>query len=131
VRFHLPSAVEAVLGYLEHERKVARDRHRRAERAQVADWVIAIRRAKLPDPAQIGNAGSFFKNPSRHARAVPRHHRPRSRRRALPDARRQREARRRLDDRRLRLEGQDGRPAGVYEKQALVLVNRGGAIGPR
>lgn len=95
----------------------------------IAAAVIAIRTRKLPDPARIGNAGSFFKNPIVSA----------SQRDALV-ARHADLVSYRQDDGSYKLAagwlidrcGWKGRSlgrAGVYEQQALVLVNRGGASG--
>jgi len=129
VRFRLPRPWQPVLGYLELERKVAETGIAHPTAQQVADWIIAIRRAKLPDPAQIGNAGSFFKNPvvtpeqcrdiiGRDPEIV---HYP------MPDGSVKLAAGWMIDA--CGWKGKTVGRAGVYERQALVLVNRGGAIG--
>ena len=129
VRFRLPKPWKPVLGYLELERKQADTGIAHPTPMQVAEWVMAIRRHKLPDPAQIGNAGSFFKNPmvspeqcrdiiGRDPEIV---HYP------LPDGQIKLAAGWMIDA--CGWKGKTVGQAGVYEKQALVLVNRGGAIG--
>jgi UDP-N-acetylmuramate dehydrogenase len=129
VRFRLPRSWRPVLGYLDLERKIAETGVHEPSPQQVFDWVCAIRRAKLPDPSVIGNAGSFFKNPvvtpeqcrdiiGRDPEIV---HYP------LPDGSVKLAAGWMIDA--CGWKGKSVGGAGVYEKQALVLVNRGGAIG--
>ena len=129
VRFRLPRPWQPVLGYLELQKKIAETGIGAPDARRISEWVCAIRRVKLPDPATIGNAGSFFKNPvvtpeqcrdiiGRDPEIV---HYP-------------------MADGSVKLatawmidacgwKGKSVGQAGVYEKQALVLVNRGAAIG--
>ncbi len=129
VRLRLPRPWQPVLGYMELERKIAETANIHPDARQIFDWVCEVRRAKLPDPAVIGNAGSFFKNPVVSAeqcrdiigRDPEIVHYP-------------------MDDGTYKLaagwlidacgwKGKSIGRAGVYERQALVLVNRGGASG--
>ncbi len=129
VRFWLPKPWKPVLGYLDLERKMEETGNDAPDARQVFDWICAIRSAKLPDPAQIGNAGSFFKNPTvtpeQCADIIARD--PKVVHYPLPDGRIKLAAGWLIDA--CGWKGKSLGHAGVYEKQALVLVNRGGATG--
>lgn len=95
----------------------------------ISDAVIAIRRRKLPDPSAIGNAGSFFKNPivdgAAFARLAAEH--PDLPHYSQPDGSIKLAAGWLID--RAGWKGRSLGPVGAFERQALVLVNRGGATG--
>jgi len=129
VRFRLPKPWRAVVGYLELERKVNETGNASPDARTVLDWVCAIRRAKLPDPALIGNVGSFFKNPvvsTEQCRDIIGRD-PEVVHYLLPDGTVKLAAGWLIDA--CGWKGKTIGRAGVYEKQALVLVNRGGASG--
>ncbi|MDR5855297.1 UDP-N-acetylmuramate dehydrogenase [Caballeronia sp. LZ062] len=95
----------------------------------IFDAVIAVRRAKLPDWTLLGNAGSFFKNPVVNAEAFDalRAREPGVVSYAQPDGSVKLAAGWLIDQCGWKGRGIGG--AAVHERQALVLVNRGGATG--
>lgn len=99
----------------------------------VSDAVVHIRRSKLPDPAQIGNAGSFFKNPEI---AVAQYEALKQRFPEVPGyvtgAGRVKVPAGWLIERagwKGHRRGAGDGTHGVHDRQALVLVNHGGARG--
>lgn len=131
VTLRLPAVWTPVLGYKDLEAEIeARGLTAETVTAPVMSEIVrAVRARKLPDPAVIGNAGSFFTNPivtkvhwhellTKHPSLVYY----------------------RLGGGRMKLaaawlieaagfKGLAEGPAGVYEHHALIIVNRGGATG--
>lgn len=129
VRFALPKRWQARLAYVDVAQYLRQHQIDSPTPKDISAAIIEIRQAKLPDPANIGNAGSFFKNP-----IVPAAQRD-SLLAVYPTL-----VSYRQDSGDYKLAagwlidqcGWKGRQlgrAGVYEKQALVLVNHGGATG--
>ena len=129
VRFRLPKPWRPELSYLDLQRKMAEAGGVQPTPRQVYDWVCAIRAAKLPDPRVIGNAGSFFKNPTVTPEQCPDiiAREPNIVHYPMPDGSVKLAAGWLIDA--CGWKGKSVGQAGVYEKQALVLVNRGGATG--
>jgi UDP-N-acetylmuramate dehydrogenase len=130
VTFGLPKRWQSNISYADVAQELAARGLVMPAAHDISDAVIAIRARKLPDPAVIGNAGSFFKNPvvpsvqrdallARHSQLVSY---------AQPDGSYKLAAGWLIEQ--CGWKGKSAGAAGVYEKQALVLVNRGGALGP-
>ena len=131
VTLRLPAVWTPVLGYKDLEAEIeARGLTAETVTAPVMSEIVrAVRARKLPDPAVIGNAGSFFTNPivtkvhwhellTKHPSLV--YYRLGGGRMKLAAA--------------WLIEAAGGKglaegPAGVYEHHALIIVNRGGATG--
>lgn len=129
VTFRLSKTFTPKLDYGNIRAKLQTQGIEKPDARQLRDTIIDIRREKLPDPAVEGNAGSFFMNPvvSRNkylelAALYP----------SVPHYQ--------VDANSVKIPagwmieqcGWKGRSlgnAGVHSKQALVLVNRGGATG--
>ena len=125
----MPKPWKPVLGYADLARKMMEQSVRDPGPQQIFDWVCAIRSAKLPDPALLGNAGSFFKNPTvtpeQCADIIQRE--PRIVHYPLADGAVKLAAGWLIDA--CGWKGKAVGNAAVYERQALVLVNRGQATG--
>lgn len=125
VRLRLPRPWRPVLSYPDLQRHpgLAKEPSARA----IFEAVCEIRRAKLPDPAITGNAGSFFKNPIVSAAqrdALAALH-PGLVSYPQPDGGYKLAAGWLIDQ--CGWKGRHLGAAGVHGRQALVLVNRGGA----
>ena len=129
VEFRLKRAAQPNLGYGDVIKEV--EARGEATPVNIREAICAIRGRKLPDPKVLGNAGSFFKNPIVERAVAERllEEYP-----AMPyyevvgDAGSVKLAAGWLIDQ-TGLKGWRDGSVGVHDRQALVLVNYGGATG--
>lgn len=127
VLFRLSLRPDVRAGYADLQRELSARGIAQPTPLDVFDAVCVVRRAKLPDPALIGNAGSFFRNPvlpaADAARLLAAH--PDAPHYPAPDGAMKFAAAWFID--RCGWKGRRRGDAGVHDRQALVLVNHGQA----
>jgi UDP-N-acetylmuramate dehydrogenase len=131
VRFALPRSRELRLDYAGIPEELARMGVAKPAPFHVAEAVIHLRTRKLPDPAVIGNAGSFFKNPivdTAIGAALQQAH-PGLVGWPTADGRIKLSAAWLIEA--AGLKGHREGDAGISHRHALVLVNHGQATGPQ
>ncbi|MCP1647646.1 UDP-N-acetylmuramate dehydrogenase [Pseudomonas nitroreducens] len=129
VRFALSRAAKLHLDYGPVRQRLADEGVTAPTPADVSRVISTIRREKLPDPAVLGNAGSFFKNPVVSADQAVALRQRYSDLVAYPqgDGQSKLAAGWLID--KAGWKGFREGAAGVHAQQALVLVNYGGATG--
>jgi UDP-N-acetylmuramate dehydrogenase len=129
VTLALPQAWTPVAGYADVAHELRQQGRTEPGPRDIFNAVVAIRTRKLPDPDRIGNAGSFFKNPiiGRDQRDALLERNPSLVSYDVGGGRCKLAAGWLVEA--CGLKGAVRGRAGVYERQALVLVNLGGATG--
>jgi UDP-N-acetylmuramate dehydrogenase len=95
----------------------------------ISDIVVGVRQSKLPDPDKIGNAGSFFKNPTMSSKDYEKLKFIDPDLPGYPDGQGNVKISSAWLIERCGWKGKRIKDAGVHEKHALILVNYGGATG--
>ena len=129
VAFHLDRESPLRMGYGAIEQELQHLPEAERTHRDVSEAVIRIRQSKLPDPAQIGNAGSFFKNPTipaEQANALLASH-PNMPNYPQPSGEVKLAAGWLIEQ--AGWKGHNRTTHGVHDRQALVLVHFGGATG--
>lgn len=99
------------------------------EPRDISRAVVHIRQQKLPDPAELGNSGSFFKNPVLDNSAFEELRNQYPRVPGYPQGDKHTKVPAGWLIEQAGWKGKRTGAAGTYHKQALVLVNHGGASG--